>query len=380
MTGNLNNKQINLVKDTDDKITIVFDNVTIDTNTDNAICVKDNLLANFIIEKGSKNNISLLKNKPANANNNKSSVIFSDNDMVFGGEGSLSLKSEFESLIECKNNLSFVSGNYILNTKGDAHRIKNQLLVKNGNFFIESGDDAIKITSEKNGKFYMEDGSIKIKSNDKGINSDNEVHIVSGEFNIDSKGECIGGRQVSVYGGKLNLKTDDDAINATDANQNKKSNQTGVFIRIAGGDIYIDANMDGIDSNGDLYLEGGKLFINGADNDNERIIDYNGNIILDNANGFEMIGVGPSSKMQNLGENPKQNYVIVYFANIMPANDDIVVKDKDGNVLLSHKTNKNYKAIMLTSKTLKENIKYILVAGKKEIDIDLKKGKNEIVA
>lgn len=380
LTGNLNNKQINLVKDIDDKIIVVFDNVTIDTDKDNAICVKDDLLAYFIVEKGSKNNITLKNNDVSNTNNKRSSVIFSDNDMVFGGEGNLSLKSGFESLIECKNNLTFVSGNYILNTKADALRTKKQLLVKNGNFFIESGDDAIKITSEKSGSFYMENGSIKIKAHDKGINSDNEVYIVSGELNIESKGECISGKQVNINGGKVKLKSYDDAINATDVNQNKKLNQTGVFVRIAGGVVNIDAAMDGIDSNGDLYLEGGQLYINGADNDNERIIDYNGDVILNDANGFEMIGVGPSSKMQNLGETPQQNYIIVYLTDVMLANDDIVVKDNTGNILLSHKTNKSYKAIMITSNKLKEAEVYEIIVGTKKIKVILSKGKNEVIA
>ena len=378
LTGNLINKQIKLVKDVSDTITLILDNVQIETNQNNAILSQDNIKVNVISEKGTKNNINLVTNNMSSKKLKNCSVIYAEDDIIFGGEGNLNLKAGFESLVESKSNMTFVSGNYVLNTKADALRTKNQLLIKNGNFFIESGDDSIKITNEKNGNFCMENGTVRIKANDKGINSDNEVNITGGALDIDSKGECIAGRQVSVYGGALNLKTNDDAINATDANQNKKTNQTGVFIRIAGGNLNIDAGMDGIDSNGDLYLEGGKLLINGTDNNNERIIDYNGEIVLGDAKGFEMLGVGPSANMQNLGENPKQNYIIVYFANPMNANDNVVLKDNNGNVVLSFKTTKQYYAIMATSKQLIAGEKYKIVAGTKEIDITLNKGKNEI--
>ena len=378
LKGNLVNKQIKLVKDTADSITLILDNVQIETNQNNAILSQDDIKVNVISEKGTKNNINLVTNNTGAKELKNCSVIFSQDDITLGGEGNLNLKAGFESLVESKSNMTFVSGNYVLNTKADALRTKNQLLIKNGNFFIESGDDSIKITNEKNGNFCMENGTVRIKANDKGINSDNEVNITGGALDIDSKGECISGRQVNVYGGVLNLKTDDDAINATDPNQNKKSNQTGVFVRIAGGNLNIDSGMDGIDSNGALYLEGGKLLINGANNDNERIIDYNGDIVLDDAKGFEMLGVGPSAKMQDLGENPKQNYIIVYFANPMNANDNIVLKDNNGNIVLSLKAIKQYHAIIATSKQLIAGEKYKIVAGTKEIDIILNKGKNEI--
>ena len=120
---------------------------------------------------------------------------------------------------------------------------------------------------------FAENANITIESNDKGINSDSEVLIVGGNVNFDTKGECITGKVVNILGGKINLKSDDDAINSTDGDQNKKDNQIGVYTRIIGGELNIDSTMDGIDSNGDLYLEGGKVFISASESDNERIID-----------------------------------------------------------------------------------------------------------
>ena len=143
-----------------------------------------------------------------------------------------------------------------------------------------------------------------------------------------------------------------------------------------GGEINIDAVMDGIDSNGDLYLEGGKTYISASENDNERIIDYNGAVTCHI--GTELIGVGPSVRMQDLGKKPKQSYIIVYYKEKMSADNNIELKDEGNNTILSFKPNKTYRAAIITSANLEVGNNYKIVSGEKELDIKLVEGKNEI--
>lgn len=388
LKGTLKDKRIKVGEGLGERVEIVLDGFVYDGSKDCVIYSPDkNCKVLIFLTDGSDNVINLNTSSNANEKVNEKAAIFTNGDLSFNGKGKLTINTEFESCIVSKNDLAFIDGQYILNTKGDAIKSKEKLLMRSGNFNITSGDDAIKVTSEKDGYFHFENAMLFIASGDKGISSDNEVHIVGGEINLDSKGEGICGKIVDVSGGNVKIKSGDDGINANDNNQNKKDNQKGVYIKISGGELKIDAAMDGIDSNGDLLLEGGNLFISGAENDNERIIDYNGDITLLNTPGVNMIGVGPGAKMQDFGYNSKQNYIVVYFDEYARAMSTIEVADEDGNMILSYEPNKPYKAALITSPKLVEGKTYIVSNyfdpyknGKegKEYKVNLVKGRNEL--
>lgn len=48
------------------------------------------------------------------------------------------------------------------------------------------------------------------------------------------------------------------------------------YIRITGGVLYINAQGDGVDSNGALYVSGGKTYVDGPENSGNGALDYNG--------------------------------------------------------------------------------------------------------
>ena len=66
-------------------------------------------------------------------------------------------------------------------------------------------------------------------------------------------------------------------------------------INIAGGDLYIDAGSDGLDSNNDISMTGGKVEVYGADAMMDAAIDYDGTFTL---SGGTLFGAGmePSSR------------------------------------------------------------------------------------
>ena len=375
LKGTLNNKRIVIEKGVGERVQLVLNGLKINSNKDEAIFINKDCLAHIHLAKGSENEITAI---PANANNgkNKKSIIVAENNLVLNGSGKLIVNSEYEGSIASDENITFISGQYVLNTKGDGIKAKKEIIFKDANIDLNTGDDGIVSTNNNSGMIYIENANIKIKSNDKGVSSDNEILIVGGNVDIDSKNESIGGKIVNLLGGKINLKSGDDGINANDANQNKKANQKDVYIRIMGGEINIDAVMDGIDSNGDLYLEGGKTYISASENDNERIIDYNGAVTCHI--GTELIGVGPSVRMQDLGKTPKQSYIIVYYKEKMSADNNIELKDEGNNTILSFKPNKTYKAAIITSANLEVGNNYKIVSGEKELSIKLVEGKNEI--
>lgn len=389
LKGTLKNKRVKVEKDQGERTEITLDGFNFVGDKDCVIYSpeKENKVLLFLAD-GSENNITLDASKYQSDVVNEKAAIFTSGDLSFNGKGKLTIDTELESCIECIGDLAFIEGQYTLNSKGDAVRSKEKLLMKDGSFNITSGDDAIKVTSESKAYFHFENANLYIMSNDKGVSSDNEVHIEGGNISIDAKGEGIAGKVVEIKGGVVKIKSQDDGINANDNKQNKKDNQEGVYVNILGGSIDIDAAMDGIDSNGDLSIEGGELFISGADNDNERIIDYNGNINLGNAPGVHMIGVGPGAKMQDFGDNAKQNYIVMYFKDAVESMHLIDVSDELGNRVISQVPNrsKSYRAALITTSKLEAGKTYTITVisepnGKErkiEKTIDLVVGRNVI--
>lgn len=380
LKGTLNNKRIRVVEGNMPEIFITLDGFNVKGSIDSLILIVDNCVASIELADKSSNVIAISdvdQSKYQDTYHN--AAIFSRNLINFFGNGSLTIKTDNESSIESEDSVYFISGNYTFNTNGDAVRVKNEVSFKSGNYDITCGDDAIKAKSDTDGHIVVEDASMKINAGDKGFTSDGIVTVYGGDINIDSYGESISGKVVALLGGDINLKSGDDAINSTDGKQDKKSNQRGVYTKIANCNLYIDAVMDGIDSNGDLYLDSGKIFIDGADNNNERIIDYNG--IVTYGNMLEFVGVGPSSKMQDLGEDENKNYIIVYYKdpmNVKKASDEIIVKDEDNNLIISHTTKKSYYAVMIASPLLIPGRKYIISTKGKTVEVMLEPGKNEI--
>lgn len=376
LKGTLKNKRIKIVEGTGKNVQIVLNGFKMETDKDSAILLSDNCLAQIFLAEGSINEISVKKDPKVKKDTDNNAVIYAKDALVFNGKGKLIVNCDFDCSIQSAEKITFISGDYVLNTKGDAIKAKKEVIFREGNFDITSGDDAIKSTSNKNACIYLENANIRINSNDKGLSSDDELIIAGGNIDIKSTGESVGGKTVNIIGGKINLVSGDDGINAGDAKQDKKSNQTGVYIRVMGGEINIDSVMDGIDSNGDLYLDGGKLFINGSANENDRIIDYNGKATCNF--GLEMIGIGPGAKMQDLGERPGQSYIVVYYKEMQNASDKLELKDANGNVILTHTPSKNFNAALITSANLEAGETYKIVTGEKELIVELKAGKNEV--
>ena len=175
------------------------------------------------------------------------------------------------------------------------------ITIDGGSFVIDSADDAIHTNSD----IVINDGTFEITTGDDGIHADGMVTINGGTFNI-SAWEGIEGTYILINDGTINIEGDDDGINATN-----KSSAYESAIEINGG--YITVNMasgdtDGIDSNGNIYVNGGTIDVTGQSTfDYDGYAEYNGGTIIVNGQqtdsipnqqmgGGGMMGGGPGGR------------------------------------------------------------------------------------
>ena len=80
------------------------------------------------------------------------------------------------------------------------------------------------------------------------------------------------------------------------------------WIGFHGDSEYVNADGDGLDSNGSIYMKGGIVHVDGPTNNGNGALDYNGEFVI---TGGELIAVGSSGMAQGASSNSSQTSVLM---------------------------------------------------------------------
>lgn len=271
VTGTATNCTIRIEADDKAKVQLVLDGVSI-TNADSpAIYVVS--ADKCLITSLSSNELSVTGSFRADGETNTDAVIFSKDDLVLNGTGSLSVVSAYGNGISCKDDLKVTGGTYNLNTALDGLEANDTISICDGTFTITTRKDGMHCENDSDdtlGSIYISGGSFTIDAKSDAIQGTTTVVLDGGTYNLKGR-EGIEGTYITVNDGTITITATDDGINAP-----KKSTVNGTpAVIINGGTLNVtvgQGDTDAIDSNGDVYINGGTISITSTVSS----IDYEG--------------------------------------------------------------------------------------------------------
>lgn len=408
LSGSLTEGQIIVDAADTDKLQLVLDNASVNCSTSAALYVRQADKVFVTLADGSENHLSNQEDFIAIDDNNVDAVIFSKEDLTLNGTGSLSITAAYGHGIVSKDDLVLTGGNYQITAADHALSGKDSVRIADGNFQLSSGRDGIhadydadteeasddrdrgfiyiaggefQITAGDDGMqassfAQIADGKYQIGAVDDGIHADAEASVHNGELTISECYEGIEGQTVEITGGTISIISEDDGLNA--AGGNDQSSFAGgrredpfavdedCEIRISGGTITIQASGDGIDSNGNLYVSGGEIYVSGPDNDGNGALDYAGEAQI---TGGIIAASGGSGMAQNFGESSTQGTMLVNLPEWTEGT--AVLTDSSGAEVISFTPEKKYNSILLSTPQIQQGETYILTAGGQENTVEM---------
>ncbi|MBR6719138.1 MAG: carbohydrate-binding domain-containing protein [Oscillospiraceae bacterium] len=228
-----------------------------------------------------------------------------------------------------------------VSTKGI--KAERTLTLSGGTLTIDAADDAVHANDTVT---ISGDAVLKASAGDDGIHADAAVTIEGGETEIAKSYEGIESAKISIKGGTVHVKADDDGLNASDGSGGGMGfNRNGSGeLNISGGYLYVNADGDGLDSNGNITMTGGTVIVCGPTNSGNGPLDSGDNNNKITVTGGTLIAVGATGMM----ETPESNYLASASLNAA-AGTLIAVTDDDGRVLAVLKTPKQAQGIVVSA-------------------------------
>ena len=372
----------------------------VEANYRHGICSKDDL----VVTGGTINATAV-----EDALRGRDSVKIADGtfNLVAGGDA---IKSNKDTKAT-KGFVNITGGTFTIQAGDKAVRAKTYIGVSGGSFSITSGDDAFHSDLE----MAISGGTFSVSAGDDAFHAETVLAIDGGTIDVASCYEGYEAEKVYVNGGTTHIAASDDALNASAADLSGDGSSTSegegallempggageasqggepqqrapqngqapeqpgggggqggfgggnapgqadddCLIQINGGYIVIDAQGDGVDSNGNVEVTGGVLLVNGTTSDGDGAFDYDGEATI---TGGTVVMVGSTGMAQNFSGGTQP--FLFETGTGGAAGDSVAIVDGEGSVVASLTAAKQFFMVCASSPALAEGGSYSVVVG-----------------
>ena len=352
-----------------------------------------------------------------------SAAIYSHADLVLSGDGTVTVHSEGEGAdgIASSDDLALYSGTWKVTAADDAFRGKDSASVLGGHLDATAGDDGVR----SDVAVHLSGGTVDVNAGADGVHSDVALLIDGGDVTVASSTEGLEAGLLSISDGTVDLTSSDDGINgsgatsvdaATEQEQQEQSEEaagpqppegmpeppqgiqeppqamqqpkegmqppqqggtsggqpgagmeqsTGEQIVISGGTVKVNAAGDGIDSNGDLRINGGTVLVFGPSDGANGTFDYAGSFSID---GGTVIGLG-SAGMPADPTGGTQSFISAHLDSSVTGGA-VTIEDSSGTVIATIEAgDKPFTLVQYSSDKISAGQSYTVKAGASSVSV-----------
>ena len=275
-------------------------------------------------------------------------------------------------------------------------------------------------------------GSVTVSAGDDGLKAPRTLEISGGTLNIEKSNEGIEAQYINILDGDVTVNSTDDGINAslkdsssdtssdttsgtattgqqTQQNQNGQVQQApagggaapggsqgstgqnqnmpqpptdgampggggGTFevvdaaINISGGTVTVNAEGDGIDSNGTATFSGGTVTVNGPAAGGNNALDSNGDLLL---NGGTVTAGSTADMFEAPSSASTSGYLKITDSSALTQGSTIQVTDSSGTVVANYKITKSgVQLVLVSNKNIVKGQDYKVYVASGDVDID----------
>ncbi|MBE6851453.1 MAG: carbohydrate-binding domain-containing protein [Ruminococcus sp.] len=235
------------------------------------------------------------------------------------------------------------------------------LYISGGEFTIDAADD----TLHSNTDICICGGKMEMQAGGDGVHADGLADFTGGTLCVTQSNEGIEAAGIRVSGdASLEVTASDDGFNASDGTSQGAMGtfSDGCALEISGGTVYVNADGDGLDSNGDLLVSGGTVIVDGPTNSGNGALDGNGSIYC---TGGLLIAAGSSG----MAEYPKgsQNTAVITLDSMAQGNTPVTICDADSKEIIRHTPTKTFNSFIISCPDLKDGETYTVYTDSTEI-------------
>lgn len=464
--------------DAEDNVKLILEGFSVNSGSGAAIYCYNAKNLYIELAEGTENSLSDSSaysfggTNESSAENEPNAALYSKSDLIFCGNGKLTVTGNYGAGIRCNDDLTVESGDITVTAVTNGVRGSDSLVVEGGSLTVTAGKDGLKSTnSTEEGKGYVliSGGRVEVNAGEDGIQAEQQLSVTGGEIKITTTGDvaeggndggrggkpwdkpssfasddtddtsskgiksggamtlsggtaeivstdhCIhsagtlnitdgeltltsskgkgisshgnqvidGGRievlkstegieskaDLTVNGGEITVTASDDGMNCGGGsdrfnfsyNDASGSSDATHNMYLNGGYVYIDAAGDGLDSNGNIEVNGGTVIVNGPTDGGNGALDCGDMNCTVTVNGGLLIAVGSIQMAEAPGNGSSQNSLSISAA--MNAGDTFALQSADGKNIAVFTAAKRVQHIVISSPDIKTGETYSLYTG-----------------
>ena len=347
VTGTLTDGSLMVDAGKNAKVFLRLNGVTITCSDDAAIRVDQADKVFLTLAEGTENTVTSGENYSEAALADKTDgAIFAHDDLTINGSGALTVTAAYKHGIAANDSLRITGGKITVTAPADTIHVNDSLHITGAAITLSAGDDA--------------------------IHSDTSVAILGGSLTVNTCCEGIEAPEILIEDGAVTVTSTDDGINACGT---ETSDGSLPSVTISGGTVTLlnpsGRDADGIDSNGNIDINGGLVYISLVGDGGNCALDYgseNGGACR--INGGTVVVCGSSTMLETMSENSAQPSIL-YAGTTQAAGTEITLQDSSGETLLTYAAPNSFSAVLVSCPEMTTGSTYTLTLGTTSQEITL---------